>query len=471
MKRTVLISLFVASSLFASIEFQNIDSNFTRLNPSQENGVILSYNSSIQDAKKAVVNVATKRTVSMGGMGGRNEFFNDPFFEQFFGFRFGIPEERKRELGSLGSGVIISQDGYIVTNNHVVEGADEVMITLFEGGKEYKAEVIGTDPQTDIAIIKIDEKNLNAIKFADSEKVLEGDIVFAIGNPFGVGGTITQGIISALNKSNIGLNQYENFIQTDASINPGNSGGALVDSRGALVGINSAILSRGGGNNGVGFAIPSNMVKDVAQKLIVDGKIERGYIGVLIADLTKEQKEVYKNKEGALIVGVEDDMPAYKAGLKRGDLVIKADGKEIKSSNDLKNLIGSLDPNKKIELEYERGGKITKTEVVLGNLNATKGIVSSTKSSLDGLDLKDLDDEIIKKFNLKGVSNGVLVTNVKENSKASKSGFLHGDIIIQVGDKEVKNISEFNVALSQNSGGKTLVWVLRRGVPQGLVIE
>lgn len=472
MKKITFISLLVASSLFATnkIEFQNLDSNFTRVNPSQENGVVLSYHSSIQTAKKSVVNVATKKsmTFSRDGMGGMNDFFNDPFFEQFFGFKFGIPEEKKQELSALGSGVIISQDGYIVTNNHVVEEADEVMVTLFDTDKEYPAKIIGTDPQTDIAIIKIEEKDLNAIKFADSDKLLEGDIVFAIGNPFGVGGTITQGIISALNKSNIGINQYENFIQTDASINPGNSGGALVDSRGALVGINSAILSRGGGNNGVGFAIPANMVKDVAKKLIVDGKIERGYIGVLIADLTKEQKSVYKSTQGALVVNVEDGMPADKAGLKRGDLITKIDGKDVKSSNELKNLIGSLEPNKEVEVEYERNQKIKKTHITLANLNK---FVSSANENLDGLELKDITSDMVKKYGLKSNLEGILVTGVKEGSKAQKLGFMHGDIIIQVGDTEVTNIKEFNSALLQNKNDKSLIWILRNGVPRGLVIE
>ena len=260
MKKTILLSLALAGSLFAAnIDISEAPARFDRVNPEFDKNVVLSYNSSISEAKKSVVNIATKtkRKIENNPMA---DMFNDPFFKHFFDF--GFPQER--ESSSLGSGVIISEDGQIVTNNHVVENADEIVVTLLDNDKEYTAKIIGTDSKTDLAIIKIEEKRLSAIKFADSSKSVEGDIVFAIGNPFGVGGTITQGIISALNKNNIGLNQYENFIQTDASINPGNSGGALVDSRGALIGINSAILSRSGGNNGVGFAIPSNMVKDIA---------------------------------------------------------------------------------------------------------------------------------------------------------------------------------------------------------------
>ncbi|CZE47889.1 Do family serine endopeptidase [Campylobacter geochelonis] len=475
MKKIVFISIFAASALLAAnIEFKNADNDFKRINPEFDTDVVISYHDSVSSAKKSVVNISTKKVVSSSPHGSMDGLLDDPFFRQFFGFNFGIPQEKTRQFSSLGSGVIISNDGYIVTNNHVVEDADEILVNLSDDDKEYKAKVVGTDPKTDIAIIKIDAKNLEAIKFADSSKLLEGDMVFAIGNPFGVGSTITQGIISALNKSNIGLNQYENFIQTDASINPGNSGGALVDSRGALIGINSAILSRGGGNNGVGFAIPSNMVKDIAKQLISDGKIQRGYIGVMISDLTKEQKDVYKNSNGALIISIEKDMPADKAGLKRGDLVIKANDKDIKSANDLKNLIGSLTPNKNINIEYERGGKVEKTSVKLADMDSGKTSQASTtgsKESVKGLKVNNLSEDIRYKYNISQDINGVLVVSVDKDSDGFKAGFSRGDVIIQVGDKEVKNIDEFNTAIAKNKDKKTLIWVIRNGVPQGLVIN
>lgn len=468
MKKIILISSLVASLVFAqSIDFKEAKSNADRVAPS-ENDVILSFHSSIKDVKKSVVNISSSKNVSQNNP--MQDMFNDPFFKEFFGFNFNMP--KKRKASSLGSGVIISKDGYIVTNNHVVENADEILVSLPDNDKEFKAKVIGLDPKTDLAVIKIDEKNLNAVYFGDSSNLTEGDIVFAIGNPFGVGSSVTQGIISALNKSNIGINQYENFIQTDASINPGNSGGALVDSRGALIGINSAILSRSGGNNGIGFAIPSNMVKKVAKSLIEDGKIDRGYIGVMIGNLTNDQKELYKNKEGALISMVEKDMPADKAGLQRGDLVIKINNKEIKNANDLKNLIGSMSPGEKVKVEYERQGKIKSTTIKLSQMQSNfSQKAQDSDDYIDGLSLQNLTDELKYRYRLPRDLTGVLVNNVKPDSKADKFGFTKGDVIIQIAQKIIKNLDDFKDAIKENKGKKTLVWVNRGGIPQGLVIK
>jgi serine protease Do len=382
--------------------------------------------------------------------------FNDPFFKQFFGETpFNKPQQRKSS--SLGSGVIISKDGYIVTNNHVVSGAEEIIVTLFNSDKEYKAKIIGLDSKTDLAVIKIDEKNLQTIPFANSDHLQEGDVVFALGNPFGIGSTITQGIISALNKDHVGLNQYENFIQTDASINPGNSGGALIDSRGALIGINSAIISRSGDNNGIGFAIPSNMVKKIALSLVANGKIERGYLGVSIGDLTSDLKEIYTNKEGALIMGVEEKSAADEAKLKRGDLVIKVNNTKIKNANELKNLIGELNPQEKITLTYERSNKIQTTTVKLHKMDGDTVTSSATdKDIIDGLTLENITDAS-RYRNIKGV----LVTNVKEESKAAKAGFRAGDIIIQVGESAIASIDEFKAALNKNKKGKKAVYLQR----------
>ncbi|MDO5045296.1 Do family serine endopeptidase [Campylobacter sp.] len=467
MKKILAVSLAAACSVLAStITFNEAKDDALRINPEDNKGVILSYNSSISEAKKSVVNISTTKTTAANS--GIDQMFNDPFFRDFFGFNFRIPQDKQKST-SLGSGVIISNDGYIVTNNHVIEDSDEIIVTLLEDDKEYKAKIIGTDPKTDLAIIKIDAKNLKAITIADSSKIMEGDIVFAIGNPFGVGGSITQGIISGLNKDNIGLNQYENFIQTDASINPGNSGGALVDSRGALVGINSAILSRSGGNNGIGFAIPSNMTKEIAKKLIEDGKIERGYIGVMIANLTNEQKEIYKNKEGALISSVEKGLPADIAGLKRGDLVIQIDDKKIKNANDLKNVIGSLAPDKEIAVTFERSGKVDSVKIKLVNMQ--QGTDVKGGSAIDGLSTTAITDDVRYRYKIPQDIIGVLVTDVKADSKAEKFGFEKGDIIIQIGEENIKNIDDFNKALSNYKNKKTLVWVNRQGIIQGLVIK
>lgn len=468
MKKIFLMSIFLFSMIFAnSVKFEEFNEDLERMNPAQNK--ILSFNSSIAKVKNSVVNISTSKTLKFKSP--MDDFFDDPFLKDFFGFNFGIPQNRSQKSTSLGSGVIVTKNGYIITNNHVVENADEISVNLSGSDKEYKAKIIGTDSKTDIAVIKIDAKDLNPAIFADSSKILEGDIVFAIGNPFGVGETITQGIISALNKDNIGLNQYENFIQTDASINPGNSGGALVDSRGFLIGINSAILSRSGGNNGIGFAIPSNMVKEIAYALINDGKIDRGYIGVMISNLTDKQKDIYKSKKGALISNVEENMPAAKAGLKRGDLIIKIDDKDISSANDLKNFIGSLQPNKEIEITYERAGKIKTTKLVLANMEKDK--ISTTKKDnfIDGLELQNLSDDLRYKFRIDSGFKGVLITSVKDDSKAQNLGFRTGDLIIQIGEKEVENLSDLQSAFKSYKGKKILVWVIRDRIPLGIVIK
>lgn len=253
-------SLFITYALAFSVsEAPAIE---RRVAPDVSSGVVYSYHDSIKEAKRGVVNISTQKKVKgASGIDPSHPLFNDPFFKQFFGDMFGqvIPKDRIER--SLGSGVIISKDGYILTNNHVIDGADKVIVSLPDNSKEYEAKVVGKDPRSDLAVIKIEGKDFPFVIFGSSNDLRVGDVVFAIGNPFGVGETVTQGIVSALNKSGIGINDYENFIQTDASINPGNSGGALVDSRGALVGINTAILSRTGGNHGVGFAIPSDMAK------------------------------------------------------------------------------------------------------------------------------------------------------------------------------------------------------------------
>merc|ERR1711941_245433 len=284
-KRAFFIATLFATSLFAnSIDFQMAEKSPQRVVPNNPNQ-ILSFNDSIKEPMKSVVNIAAKITVSSNAGNIPSQMFNDPLLRRFFGDQFNEQFKQNRIQRSLGSGVIVSKDGYIVTNNHVVENADEITITIADNPKEYNARIIGKDSDSDLAVIKIEGTNFDAIKFGYSNDLQVGDLIFAIGNPFGIGSTVTQGIISALNKDNVGINRYENFIQTDASINPGNSGGALVDSRGVLIGINSAIISKSGGNNGIGFSIPVAMVKDVVKKLVADGKVTRGYLGVVIDDL------------------------------------------------------------------------------------------------------------------------------------------------------------------------------------------
>lgn len=471
MKKVLLISTITASLLMAgNIKFSEANPTPKRVAPTQSN-VTLSYYNSIKEAKKSVVNISTTKTLKQNNE--LEEMFNHPLFKDFFGDAFRMPK-RKQKSSSLGSGVIISKDGYIVTNNHVVEGADEILVTLLDTKNEYKAKIIGLDPDSDLAVIKIEENDLHNIPFANSKNLLEGDVVFAIGNPFGVGGSVTQGIISALNKSGIGLNNYENFIQTDASINPGNSGGALVDSRGALVGINSAILSRSGGNNGIGFAIPSNMVKNIAKSLIETGHIDRGFMGVTIGALDKNMKEIYTNKNGALVTNVSKDKPAYKAGLKRGDLIIKVDDKDIEGPSELKNMIGSYKPNSKIDVTYERDNKIETTTVKLDALKSSKeskNLVKSSSNFLKGLNLTNINDNVRKQYHLSKDTKGVLVLSVDPDSKSEKFGFRKGDIIVQVEQKIIKNIYDLNSAFEDTKRKKVRVWVNRNGYVAPILVK
>ncbi|EAJ5686249.1 DegQ family serine endoprotease [Campylobacter lari] len=470
MKKAIILSLITSASLFgASINFKNAQENLPRSLPSNNQNTILSYHDSIQKVKNSVVNISTSKTIQSNSFG-VDDFFNDPYFKQFFGFELPkIPKNKKNKevVNSLGSGVIISSDGYIITNNHVIENAEKITVNLVDSNTEYKAKLIGADPKTDLAVIKIEAKDLPAVTFANSDQLLEGDVVFALGNPFGVGSSVTSGIISALNKNNIGLNQYENFIQTDASINPGNSGGALVDSRGALVGINSAILSRSGGNNGIGFAIPSNMAKTIAKKLIENGKIERGYLGVGIGILTQDLKKAYTNKEGALITEVQKDSAAYNAGLKRGDLIIKVDKTLIKSPMDLKNYIGSIDPKQEIEVIYERDNKIKTVKFML---KTDEKSLQYEKGYIDGLKLIELDSKNKQQYRIPENISGILITEVTPKSKAEKIGFEQGDIIIGIDQYEVSNFKELSKALELNKGKEYVkIWINRGGMVRALL--
>lgn len=461
MKKITFLSFFTTISLLAAtIDIAQMPKDSPRID-ANPNNVILSYNNSIKDAKKSVVNISTTKKTKQNDQ--LNEMMQNPFFKEFFGNKLPELKQQERKSHSLGSGVIISKDGYIVTNNHVVEGAEEIVVTLPNDEKEYKAKIIGQDPKTDIAVVKIEAKELHVAPFGDSSSLQEGDVVFAIGNPFGVGETITQGIISALNKNNVGLNQYENFIQTDASINPGNSGGALVDSRGALIGINSAILSKSGGNNGIGFAIPSNMVQKIATSLVESGKIERGFIGVSISDLTNDLKELYDNKQGALILMIEKNSPAEKGGLQISDLIIEVDGVKIKNSNELKNTIAAIAPDKTVSITYERDKKIKTTKVKLAKMENTKTLdETGTTNPIEGLTLMELSDKTKSQYQIQREIEGILVTEVKDNSKAEKIGFREGDIIVQVEQIRITSLKDFTAAFKENSKNKKRIIINRQ---------
>ncbi|ASC93806.1 Do family serine endopeptidase [Sulfurospirillum diekertiae] len=474
MKKIVFLSMIASLSLFgATIEIAQMPKDSQHVDATSPN-VILSYNNAIKEIKKSVVNIATTKKSKQNDQ--LNELMQNPFFKDFFGNRIPELKQQERKSHSLGSGVVISSNGYIVTNYHVVEGAEEILITLPDDEKEYKAKVIGEDSKTDLAVVKIEAKDLHVAQFGNSSNLLEGDVVFAIGNPFGVGETITHGIISALNKNNVGLNQYENFIQTDASINPGNSGGALVDSRGALIGINSAILSKSGGNNGIGFAIPSNMVQKIATTLIETGKIERGFMGISIADLTNDLKELYDNKQGALILMIEKNSPAEKGGLQVSDLIIEVDGVKIKNSNELKNTVAAIAPDKTITITYERDKKEKSTKIKLAKMEAdqttnSNGEAKSTTSSpVEGLSLLEINDKTRAQYQIPKEIEGVLILDVKEDSKAEKIGFREGDIIIQVEQMHITSLKDFNNALKEYKNSKKRVVINRQNYRAILVM-
>src|SRR5437762_3417587 len=318
-----------------------------------QQGVITTFAPTVEKVAPSVVTVFTTQTVSRG----LSAFpFSDDTLRQFFGGQ--SPQRQgKQTLQGLGSGVIVSPDGYILTANHVVSGADEIMVGLGIELRKYKAKKVGTDPGTDVALLKIDEKNLPAITFADSDKARAGDIVLAIGNPFGLRQTVTMGIISAVGRGGIGIVDYENFIQTDAAINMGNSGGALVDTAGHLLGINTAIFSRSGGNQGVGFAIPANLARDVMQSLREKGRVVRGYIGASVQTLTPELAEAMKLKgqpTGALVGEVAPKTPSEKAGMKTGDVITAVNGKKISDARELRLMIGSMAPGSKAQMEVNK---------------------------------------------------------------------------------------------------------------------
>jgi len=456
MKKIFFLSTLTISIFATDVKFNLVDKHPSHVIPTNSSQ-ILSYNSAIKNAIKSVVNISTKTNIKIT----KNfNIQNLPFPREFMEpLLKSLPHSRS--LKSLGSGVILTSDGYIVTNSHVVHGADEIKVTLPHSKKEYKAKVVGIDSDSDLAVIKIDAKNLTPIKIANSKDSLVGDVVFAIGNPLGVGETVTSGIISALNKNKVGLNQYENFIQTDASINPGNSGGALVDSRGALIGINSAIISKSGGSDGIGLAIPSNMVLNITKKLIQKGRVDRGFIGISISDVTKNLTPLYNRKDGAVVVDIEKNSPADKYGLKRGDLIYEIENQKVVDAPTLKRLIGSFSPNQMITMKIERDKKDITIKAKLANRN--KVLACSLNQKLDGLNLSALTNELRYQYRIPRDVNGILITDIQPNSKAEEIGLQVGDVIIQIEDRKIKCIEDIEDVFSQYQDQPKRVYVNRYG--------
>ena len=413
--------------------------------------------------KPAVVNVSTTRTIKTPGI--TNPFFNDPFFRQFFGNAFGNPEgPREHKQASLGSGVIIDNSGYIITNNHVVKDADEIKIKLSDG-REFKGKVIGTDQKTDIAVIKIASDHLPVLKIGDSDRLKVGERVFAVGNPFGLNQTVTSGIVSATGRANMGLADYEDFIQTDAPINPGNSGGALVNIRGELIGINTAIFSTSGGYQGIGFAIPSNMVRTVMESLIKTGKVVRGWLGVSAQSLTPEIAKQFGLKEqgGALVGDVAEGSPAEKAGLKRGDLIIKYDGKQVNDPAQLKNMTAGTPVGKEVLLHIVRDGKTKTVKVDIAELTSTGQIMQSAFDNyLRGIHVQDLTPEIRKGLTIPARVTGVLVTDIEEGSPAERV-LVRNDVIIEIDKNRINTVQDYEKIGDHIKPDQSVLLLIYRG--------
>ena len=399
-----------------------------------------------------------------------------------FPFFFGPPDMGERREQGMGSGVIVSSDGYILTNNHVVSEATEIKVTTYDK-HEYDATVVGTDPKSDIAVIKLKGTvgGLKAVEFGDSSKLRLGDVVLAVGNPFGVGQTVTMGIVSAKGRADLGIVDYEDFIQTDAAINPGNSGGALVNMQGQLVGVNTAILSRSGGYQGIGFAIPTNMAVPIMDALKTNGKVVRGWLGVGIQDMDSELAAGLKLPitQGVLISDVKAGAPAARAGIKRGDVVVKIDGRAVTSSGTFRNQVAALGANRAAALELYRDGKPQTVNVQLGEMpsaDAAPGSHSSgssaTGNSLDGLTLEELSTENRRAFEIAPeIQKGAVVTRIDPRSTVARAGIRPGDVLLEVNRVPVDNLQKFqelysktkgNVVLLINRHGTTVFVVVRR---------
>jgi serine protease Do len=417
-----------------------------------------------------VVNIYS--TMTIHERGSINPFSNDPFFRRFFGDEFGQqtqPRDRKAE--SLGSGVIVSPDGYILTANHVVEGADKVKVALSDGEKELDAKVIGTDPPTDVAVLKIEaNKTLPSLTIGDSDKLEVGDIVLALGNPFAVGQTLTMGIVSAVGRGGFGITGYENFIQTDAAINPGNSGGALVDVQGRLVGINTAILSRSGGFQGVGFAVPINMARFVMDRLISTGKVVRGYLGISIQPLTRDLAKEFNlpdESSGVLVGEVSPGSPAAKAGLQDGDVVLDFNGKKVADPRNLQLLVSQTAPGSRVTLRilrgeagqkaFERNVSATLGELPAGALASRERTIPGHSGhedmdALEGVEVTDLDQSTRRQLEIPRSVHGALVVNVDPDSTAAEATLRQGDVIVEINRQPVRTANDA-VALTQKVKG------------------
>ncbi len=413
--------------------------------------------------KPAIVNISTTRTVKISG--GADPFFDDPFFRRFFGDNFGRqrpPKEQKS--AALGSGVIVSSDGYIITNYHVVKDADEIKVLLADK-REFSGKVVGSDPKTEISVVKIEAAGLPTLEWGNSDALEVGEIVLAIGNPFGLNQTVTMGIVSAVGRANVGIADYEDFIQTDAAINPGNSGGALVNVRAELVGINTAIFSTSGGYQGIGFAIPSNMVKSIMSSLVEKGRVIRGWLGVSIQSITPELAKQFnlKGEKGVLVSDVSENGPAEKAGLKRGDIILEYDGKNTDDPSQFRNMVANTAPGEEHSLKVLRNDQVITLKVTIGELPSDQQAQGSAyEGALRGISVQDITPEIMKKLNIPARVKGVIVRDVEEDSPAA-GVLMQGDIIQEINRKKVGSVKEYQEVAAGIKKDENILLLVYRG--------
>jgi len=440
-----------------------------------ETGAITTFAPLVKRVMPAVVNISSSKVVKdQPGEGGQG-LFNDPFFRQFFGGRMPQQEQpRSQRATSLGSGVVVSPDGYIITNNHVVDGATDVKVS-FANKEEYPAKVIGTDKYTDVAVLKINKTGLTTLPFADSARSEVGDVVLAIGEPFGLGQTVTMGIISAKGRAGLGIERFEDFIQTDASINRGNSGGALIDTRGDLVGINTAILSgETGGNQGIGFAIPANLAHNIMDQIMKNGKVTRGFLGITPQELTPEMAKAFgvPNTHGVAIATVVPESPASKAGLKVGDVITAVNGTPADDVNSFRLQVAGFAPGTVVHLKINRSGQNLDLPVTLSEFNLeaeNKGDSEGNlprggeKGALKGLSVQALTPELRQQLQTPEGTQGVVITEVDPDSAGAAAGLQQGDIIVQVDRRPVSTVSQFNEAVRAGASRESTLLLVKTG--------
>jgi serine protease Do len=419
----------------------------------------------VEEVKPAIVNISTTRTIKV--QKGPEQFFNDPFFRRFFGEEWPSRAPKERKAMSLGSGVIVDPKGYILTSNHVIQGAEDIEVTLSDK-REFKGKSIGTDPMTDIAVVKIDAEHLQTIKWGDSDRLKVGETVLAIGSPYGLAGTVTMGIVSAVGRANVGIASYEDFIQTDAAINPGNSGGALVNVRGELIGINTAIFSTTGGYQGIGFAVPSNMAEAVMDSLIKKGKVIRGWLGVTIQGLTPELAKQFNIKEeekGVLVSDIIEGSPAEKAGIQRGDVIIEFEGKKIDEPYQLRNMVANTAPGQEVVIKIIREDKTETKKVTIGELPSEmqKPSKGEYNNLLRGVTVQNLTLDIYESLNLPKRLKGVVVSNIDEDSPAAMA-LTKGDVIQEINRQKIISVKNYeNIVAKIKPGEDILLLVFREG--------